>query len=131
MTNALEMLGKIKPRNLFLIDSMGALISAALLGLVLANLEGFFGMPRKVLYPLAFIACGFALYSMLCFLTQPKNWRLYLKIIAIVNLLYCCLTLGLVIERRAELSLWGCLYFVGEVAVVLTLAIVELKMSKK
>jgi len=131
MINASELLSKIKPRNLFLIDSMGALVSAALLGLVLANFEEVFGMPRKVLYPLAFTACGFAAYSMSCFLANPQKWRLYLKIIAIVNLLYCCLTLGLVIDRRAELSLWGWMYFVGEVVVVASLAIIELKMSEK
>lgn len=130
MANSLKLLSKIKPRNLFLIDSMGALVSAALLGLVLANFEDIFGMSQKVLYPLAFTACGFALYSMLCFLIQPKNWRLYLKIIAIVNLLYCGLTLGLVIDRRAELSVFGWMYFVGEVVVVASLAMIELKMSK-
>jgi hypothetical protein len=42
-----------------LIDSLGALLSALILGLVLTRWESVFGMPKRVLYFLAAIAAVF------------------------------------------------------------------------
>lgn len=116
----------LPPRRLFLIDSLGALLSALLLGLVLASFESFFGMPARVLYLLTTMAMAFFTYSLLCYWYAKKRWRLFLKWIAIVNLLYGCLTLGLVIAQWDNLSVWGLTYFVLEIAVVSGLAGVEL-----
>ena len=55
----MPILNKINPKKLFLIDSLGALISAVMLGLVLTRFEHIFGMPQNVLYFLSFIACTF------------------------------------------------------------------------
>lgn len=122
-----QFLNKINPRKLFLIDSLGALLSAFLLGYVLVKFESTFGMPPKVLYILASIAGAFAVYSFVCFLGNLSNWRRFMRIIAIVNLLYCCLTLGLVIYLYQELSVLGVIYFVLEIIIIVLLAMVELK----
>jgi hypothetical protein len=66
---------------------------------------------------------------MLCFLGSPKNWRFYLKIIALANLLYCCLTLGLMIHCRQQIKPLGILYFVLEILVLLILVRLEWKTS--
>ena len=122
-------LNKIKPKQLFLIDGLGAFVSAFLLGIILVNFESFFGMPREVLYPLAIIPCVFAVYSFFCFFRIPEKWRSFLKIIAIANLLYCCLTMSLVIYFYSELTVLGLLYFVLELAIILFLVFIELKMA--
>lgn len=121
------MVNKINPRNLFLADSLGALLSAILLGLVLARFESIFGMPQKVLYVLSSIAFVFCIYSFLCFLLLKENWRPFLKIIGIANLLYCFLTLGLVIYLYQELTVLGITYFALELIVILVLISIELK----
>ena len=58
---------------------------AFLLGIVLVELESIIGMPTRILYILAILACGFTVYSFLCYLLVKENWRPFLKIIAIVN----------------------------------------------
>jgi hypothetical protein len=71
------MLNKItsNPKLLFLIDGVGALLSAFLLGVVLASAETTFGMPSKTLYFLATLACLFALYSFWNHVRFNENWR--------------------------------------------------------
>lgn len=120
----------MKPRNLFLLDSMGALLSAIMLGLVLTRYENFFGMPSDVLHILAIIPCVFALYSFLCFLIETKNKRLFLSIIAAANLLYCCLTMSYIFNFYSKITIGGLIYFVGEIIIVVVLALYELKIVK-
>jgi hypothetical protein len=122
-----SVLKPIHPGNLFLIDSLGALLSAGMLGLVLPRFEPAFGMPAPVLYFLASLAGVFCIYSGLCYLGRMENWRFYMKIIAITNLLYCGLTLGLVIGLYQKLTALGILYFVLESIVITVLAVFELK----
>lgn len=117
------------PKKLFLLDSLGGLLSAIMLGLVLTSMETAFGMPRKVLYPLAFIACAFSLYSFLCFWRFPEQWRPYLRLIAVANLSYGCLTLGLVMYWHQQLTPLGLLYFVLEMLVVTGLAVYEWRVA--
>lgn len=117
----------IPPKKLFLIDSLGALFSALLLGVVLVNFESAFGIPKNVFYFLALIASLFLFYSSLCYFFLKENWKPYLITIAAGNLLYCCLTVGVLFYFYETITVLGMLYFIGEVAVILMLAIVELK----
>jgi hypothetical protein len=98
---------KEEPKKLFLIDGFGALISAFLLGVVLVQFESTFGMPRKELYILSLLAVGFAIYSFTCSWKLPPNWQVYLKTIAVVNSLYCCLTLGLMFYHGETITTLG------------------------
>jgi hypothetical protein len=126
-----KILNTLNPRQLFLLDALGALLTAVLLGLVLTNLETIFGMPPEVLYNLSFVALGFFIYSLTCFLLKIKNWQPFLRFIAILNLLYCCLTAVLVIQLNSKLTVLGILYFVIEIIIVVVLAIIELKYAAK
>ena len=115
------------PKTLFLIDSLGAFLSAFLLGVILTHFESTFGMPRSVLYFLAALACLFAIYSFWNYARFKENWRPYLHGIAIANLLYCGLTAALVIYFRQELTQWGLTYFLLEMVVIVCLVVIELK----
>lgn len=113
------------PKTLFLLDGLGALLSCAMLGLVLPGFEQFFGMPHRALYPLAAIAGLFCLYSLGCFFSMPARWRSFLKTIAVANLAYCGLTAGAVVCWRRELTLAGFAYFFVEMAIIVVLARIE------
>lgn len=119
----------LNPKKIFLIDASGALLSAFLLGVVLVSFEDFFGMPMQVLYYLAFIASLFAVYSFLCYVKVPENWPAYLRIIAILNLIYCFVTIGLVIHFYHQLTMFGVTYFISELLIVLSLIGLELKVT--
>ncbi len=116
-------------KKLFLIDCLGALISAFLLGIVLVKYKLQIRMPVDVLYLLAAIAGVFAIYSSICYFTFKQNGKPFLIAIAIANLLYCFLTIGLVIYFFAELTTLGMIYFIGELIVILTLVYFEVKYS--
>ena len=117
----------LNPRILFLIDGIGALLSAFLLGVILTRFESIFGMPRKALYVLSFLPCLFAVYDFICYSQIAKKWRLYLKVIAIANLVYCCISIGFVFLHFQQLTYLGFLYFFFELAIVIILAYIELK----
>jgi hypothetical protein len=116
-----------KPQNLFFIDSLGAALSATLYILVLARFENIFGMPQNTLYFLSLLATIYAAYSCLCYLINLENWKSYLKIIALANLVHCCLIIGLLFYFYQQLTFLGLLYFIGEIIIVSSLAIIELK----
>jgi len=115
------------PRLLFLIDSLGAVVSAFFLGVILVRFESVFGMPKKTLYVLALIPCVFAIYSFICYQLNIKNWRPYLKVIAMANLLYCFLSMGLLYHHLESLTLWGIGYFINEFVIIITLVFIEFK----
>ncbi len=117
----------LTPRNIFLIDAIGAAISTLLLGLVLPYLVTFIGMPSIVLYIFALIAFLFSIYSFFCFKLNPKNCRPYLIAIGIANLLYCLFTLLMVIFFYSSLSILGISYFILEIIIIVLLASFELR----
>ena len=119
-----------KIRTLFLIDGIGAVVSAILLGIVLPTFEDLIGMPISILQGLAIAATIFAIYSLTCFVIAPKRWHIYLRTIAIVNLLYCIASIGLVMYYYPQLTILGVTYFLIEKIIVISLATVELKTSK-
>lgn len=120
----------ISPKNLFLIDSVGALLTSFLLIFVLAPYEIIFGVSRLILYPLAASALLFSIYSLVCFIVFPKNWRFWMKIIATLNLIYCAITFVVVI-LKSFISIFGIFYFIGEILIVAYLAYTELEVALK
>lgn len=120
---------KTNPRKLFLIDAFGAVLSAFSLGVILVQFKSYFGMPLEKLYYLSAVACVFAMYSFFCYFRFPTNWRPFLKLIAISNLIYSSITLGLVIYLYEELMPLGLIYFLLELIILIILVRVELKVA--
>ena len=116
----------IDPKRIFLIDGVGAIITATLLAAILAQFEDTFGMPQRAAYFLAAIAVCFAVYSLAIYFIGPENWRPFLMAIAIANLGYCVLTLILMFLFRSEITALGIAYFAAEILVVSALATYEL-----
>ncbi|MEO1054944.1 MAG: hypothetical protein AAFX87_30195 [Bacteroidota bacterium] len=118
------------PRQIFLIDAIGALVSAFLLGVILVQFEHLFGIPIKTLYLLALIPCIFALLDIYFFFKKPILFKTPLYVIGYLNLGYCCLSIGLAIHHNEVVSYLGWAYIVGEVILVAALALFEIKVGK-
>lgn len=121
----------LSPQRLFLIDGIGAIISALLLSILLGQNFEFFGMPQEVLYKLAALAGIFAIYSISCYLLLRSTYKPFLLIIAIANLLYCCITLVLMYKFFYQLTVAGVLYFVAEKIIVCCIVYIEFITIKK
>jgi hypothetical protein len=113
------------PKKIFLVDALGALLTAFNLFAVLRTFSEHVGMPKYVLTFLAVIALFFFIYSTSCYLVLTQNWKPYLKLISIANLLYCLLTIGLVLYYWQTIKAIGLIYFSVEVLVIFTLVYFE------
>ncbi len=112
---------------IFLIDAIGALLTAFFLFGVLATFEVYFGMPSKVLYLLAGIACCFSIYSISCYLLIKENWKPFLIVIIISNTIYALLSIGFIIAHSDKLTKIGFLYFSLEIIIIGLIVIMECK----
>ena len=118
-----------KPKILFLIDSIGALATAFFLYVVLRNFNEYFGMPITILNYLSAIAACLCIYSTICLVLIKENYIPFIIIISIANLLYCILTIGLVIFYHHQLTIFGTAYFLGEIAIIFGLVYIELNVA--
>lgn len=120
-----------QPQRLFLIDGLGASLSAFLLGIVLVRYEDFFGIPVPTLFLLAALPILFAIYDFLCYALRPARPAQFLRLIALVNLAYCALSLALAFSHLECLTVWGWAYILGEIGIVAVLAIAEWTVAGK
>lgn len=119
------------PRQLFLLDSFGALLSAALLCLILLFLKTQIGVDFEMLIPFIVVAVIYAIYSFTCYMIHPVNWQFFLKIIATANILYSLAILIFVVLNRDTLSTLGMAYFTIESAIIAGLAFSEYYVAQK
>jgi hypothetical protein len=118
-----SILTTVTTRQLFLLDGLGAAVTAVMLGVVLPAFEPAFAMPKRSLLALALVAASFAAYSLTCH-ARAADARFLLGI-AVANAAYCVCTLGLLVSLRGSLTWLDMAYFLGEIFVIATLVIVE------
>ncbi len=117
------------PKTLFLIDSLGALFTALMLFGVLRNFNEYFGMSKEILTYLSAIAVCFCIYSAVCYLFLKKHYTPFIRVIGIANILYCILTMGLLIVYYPLLTTIGITYFLVEMTIVCGLVYIELNVA--
>jgi hypothetical protein len=125
------MIKQLDPRKLFLIDSIGAVVTALLTGVLLAQFESFFGVPAQTLYLLSIAPVLYAVYSLVCYLRFPASWRMLMRIIASANLLYVIVVNVWMLFFQPGITGWGIMYFVGEFFIVAGIAAIELKTAAR
>jgi hypothetical protein len=117
-------------KKLFLIDGLGAFLTAFFLFVILRTFNEYIGMPKSILTLLSIIALVFGVYSFSCFFFLNKNRKPFLLTICIANILYCCLTLGLIIYYFPQLTILGITYFLLEIIVIGVLVYYEINVLK-
>lgn len=120
-----------QPKTIFLIDGIGAAVSAFFLGIVLTAFEPFFGMPKWILIFLSSIAVLFATYSFSCYFFVKRNSQRFLQIIAFSNFIYCLVTSGMIVGFYEKLTSIGLGYFLIEIALIFSLVFLEFKVLKQ
>ena len=119
---------KSEARRLFLIDGLGALVTSGL-AVVIAQLEHLFGIPGPVMYLLAAIAACFAVYSLTS--SGRGAGMPFLRVTSIANLLYCLLTVVVMLHFREQITSLGIAYFIAEILVVFPLALLEFSAANR
>jgi hypothetical protein len=118
------------PTKIFLIDSVGAFLTALIVGVLFPKIQVYIGVPIDVLIVLAIIATVFCIYSLNCYLFLKENWKPFLRTIAVANLFYCIATAALVGIYYSQLTFWGSFYFAGEIIVIGILVYFEFLLAK-
>lgn len=127
--NKITLLFSQNPNKLFLVDFIGASITAILSGLVLPQFETLLGVPKQPLWILAGIAIVFAIYSFVCFLKLEKEHSTFIKIIAFANSVFIVITPYLLMPYLDTITIVGMLYFVFEWIIIALLILLELKVA--
>ena len=120
-----------KQKALFLLDSAGAFMTAFSLFVIVRQFNEYFGMPKKELTYLSLVAFCFCIYSAACFLFLKRGLLLFIKFIGIANLIYCALTIGLLIKYRSLLTIIGTTYFLIEIVIICGLSYVQLNVATR
>jgi hypothetical protein len=95
----------------------------------LVKFENIFGIPPSTLYLLATIPIFFAIYDFICYRKDKIKTGRFLKGIAIMNLLYCCLSIGFALYHKNSITGLGWTYILVEVSIVIILATIELRIA--
>ncbi|EDP98185.1 hypothetical protein U8527_19460 [Kordia algicida OT-1] len=119
------------PKKLFLIDGLGALLSAFLVGFVLVQFKDYFGMPANTLYLLAAFPIVFVFFDMYCYLKKHKKTGIFLKMIALLNLQYCMVSMGFAFYHKDTLTTLGWTYIFVEILILLLLSAFEFTVGKR
>lgn len=106
------------PKQIFLIDALGALLTTISLFCVLAQFNEYFGMPKNTLYILSAIAFCMFIYSMSCHKIIKTNWKPFLMILIICNITYVLISIGLIIKYSQKLTELGWIYFILEILII-------------
>lgn len=126
-----NLLSKINKQNIFLIDSLGAGLSAISLSVALPLLQKHAEMPLRVLFLLAGIAFTLSVYSLSRYKYADHANKIWLKIIIFANLSYVTLTIYLIFVKPFSATLLGKIYFVIEIVIIMLLVAVEFYILKK
>jgi len=118
-----------KQNTLFLIDSIGALMTAFFLFVIVLRLNEYFEMPQREATYLAAIAVVFSIYSAACYFFLRGGFTPFIRFIGIANLVYCAFTIGLLIKYYPTLTIIGKLYFLIEIVIICALSYVELNVA--
>jgi hypothetical protein len=119
----------LKGKKIFLVDAIGAIISALSL-CIPYSFEEFFGMPKSVVSIFIILAIIFFIYSTVMYFIKTEKWKTYLTMIALFNMSYCAFTIYQIFKNSNTITLYGYLYFVPEILIILTLSIIELRLSR-
>jgi len=120
-----------KQKSLLLIDSGGAFLTAFSLFVIARPFHAFLGVPKNELTYLSAIAVLYGMYSAACFLFLKRDLTPFIRLIGIANLIYCALTIGLLIKYYHLMTIIGITYFLIEISIICGLSFVELSVVKK
>lgn len=113
----------LNTQNIFLMDALGALLSLALTAGFLPFLSSWTGLQPNVLYFLATFPLLYCVFSFICYkLRSRKPWMLLTILFA--NALYVLVS-GAVMMTVQGITVWGYLFLLAEILVLLAVILIE------
>lgn len=120
-----------RPKQLFLLDAIGAFITATFIGIVMRNHNDIFGLPPQEAFVMSAIAYSFFCFSGFCYLFVKDNHYKYIFIIASANSLYILLSFFIFLNHFKDLTPFGIVYLISEMVTIMLLVTLEFSVAKK
>jgi hypothetical protein len=120
----------MNPRNVLLVDAVGATVTALATIFLLAGERIRCGMPTEILHAMVGGAACIASFD-LASLWLRANPAVSLRIIACANLSYCVLVAVSLCVYRSTVTSWGLAYFCIEIPIVVALAVWEWRITTR
>ncbi|OAV44601.1 hypothetical protein [Lewinella sp. 4G2] len=120
-----------QPKKLLLLDAMGAFVSIFVTRVVLVHFQAYFGIPLSALYLLATVPVFFVVFDLYSVLFPRVDAAWALRIIALLNVGYCCLTVAVACWHFTTYTGLAWLYLILEIAIILGLARLEWSVAKQ
>ncbi|MDZ4082696.1 MAG: hypothetical protein U1E10_07160 [Bdellovibrionales bacterium] len=114
------------PKQLFLFDSMGGLLSATVPLFILWQFESQFGLPRELLIAMAVTGFLYGAYSLICALRIESRWSFFLKILVVANSAYLISLLAYTVLHFSDLSHLGLAYLLVDHLVLISVIAIEI-----
>jgi hypothetical protein len=121
----------MNPNRLFLLDGIGGLLTGITIGYILPLLPQHFDLPVNVFKMLSTFGFLYGLYSLTCALTLKSHFSKWLRVIILANLIYCLISIFIMVYYFDRLSPLGLIYFTTEKFIILFLVHLEYKALKQ
>lgn len=110
-----------RPKILFLLDGVGAFVSALFLAFILPAIQDKIGLSREHLLYLATFAGFLLLIDVYRFMAANDKWEKRIRLVIMLNLIYCAVSVVVVGLSYQTITALGLIYFAGEIFVILLL----------
>lgn len=117
------------PKILFVIDAIGAALSAFLLGIVLPKFQTTVGIPSSTLTFLASFPVLFLVFDMFAYKSEVKNIKRNLFLIATLNIFYVAMSIFFLWFHQKDITSLGLVYFIGELVILIALVYLQVKVG--
>tara|TARA_B100000745_G_scaffold290434_1_gene229365 strand:+ start:216 stop:626 length:411 start_codon:yes stop_codon:yes gene_type:complete len=118
------------PKKIFLVDAIGALITAIFMLYILSPLQAHIGMPLQIITGFGIAALGLFAYSIFCHLQIKTLWRPFLFGVIALNSTYVVVSIILVLMYINDLTTLGIIYFIIEILIIIGLITIEYRTFK-
>ena len=119
------------PERLLLVDALGAMTSALMMGIVVPIVDDWLGIPVVMSQTLALIPIGMILYDLLSYWRCTHRIAICLKGIAMLNLSYCIISIVHAIYYRKSIMVWGWTYLGLELLILIALIWLEWQLANR
>lgn len=115
---------RLNKRTVFLLDGIGAALSALSTGIVLPNFSNQLGIPPKTLYLLTTFPLLYFFFSLSCYFLVQEIRKWMLGAILLGNGLYCIISVGIIVFSP-NMNTYGTLVLTLEILVVIVVMWIE------
>ena len=124
------MIDRWAPRSVFLVDALGAAVTAATHGLLLVRLDSILGIGSNLLRVLAGAALCIGCASLLIASVQPAMWWRWLRMLAVLNGAWVLLAWTLVLRMANAPTPLAWAYMIGESLLIAVIVLLEWRYAR-